>query len=80
MKAQDNLLPFTVRITGSDVDHDPGEPLGAGILIGPDTLLTCAHVVRDALGIAPSDCALPPAGAVACECVYAEAPWRASAR
>lgn len=80
MKAQDSLLPFTVRITGSDGDHDPGEPLGAGILIGPDTLLTCAHVVRDALGITPSDCALPPAGAVACECVYAEAPWRASAR
>ena len=40
--SRDRLLPFAVRI----LKHEPGgpRPVGTGTLVGPGTLLTCAHV------------------------------------
>ncbi|MEV0221699.1 trypsin-like peptidase domain-containing protein [Streptomyces sp. NPDC050704] len=43
--ADEVLASAVVRITGKD-----GEPVGAGFLAAPDLVLTCAHVVSDALG------------------------------
>ncbi len=37
-----------VRILIDDQDHR--RPVGAGFLVTPDHILTCAHVVNDALG------------------------------
>ncbi|MFM9372727.1 trypsin-like peptidase domain-containing protein [Streptomyces sp. Da 82-17] len=42
------LAPSVVRIKGQD-----GRPIGAGFLVAPDRVLTCAHVVTYALGQAP---------------------------
>lgn len=45
-RSADEALASTVaRVAGQD-----GEPAGAGALVAPDLVLTCAHVVSDALG------------------------------
>lgn len=45
----DPLARALVRIL-ADSRHPP-RPVGAGFLIGPNRVLTCAHVIADALGI-----------------------------
>ncbi len=47
---RERLHPALAWICAED-----GTPLGAGFLVGPKQVLTCAHVVASALGIATSD-------------------------
>ncbi|MFD5111915.1 trypsin-like peptidase domain-containing protein [Streptomyces sp. NPDC058391] len=45
-KPDEALVSSVVRIKGED-----SEPIGAGFLVAPDAVLTCAHVVASALGL-----------------------------
>ncbi|ALO06875.1 WD-40 repeat-containing protein [Streptomyces venezuelae] len=53
--AEEALAAATVRITG------PAGVAGVGVLIAPELVLTCAHVVTDAAGL-PRGHAEPPGG------------------
>lgn len=48
-----NLRDFTVQIR----DPDNKEIVGTGIVISPDRIITCAHVVEAALGVDPKEAA-----------------------
>ncbi|WDV51972.1 trypsin-like peptidase domain-containing protein [Streptomyces coeruleorubidus] len=56
--AEDVLAAATVQVTGTD-----GHIGGLGVLIAPTLVLTCAHVVLDALGL-PGRSEAPPEGPV----------------
>jgi tetratricopeptide (TPR) repeat protein len=43
--------------------HGSNVPVGAGLLVERDLVLTCAHVVNDALGRAQAEAQRPPTGA-----------------
>ena len=60
MTAVDHTLATRVVVRVLD---DAGEPVGAGFLLGPDVVATCAHVVADATRTDPYSAA-PPEGAV----------------
>jgi WD40 repeat protein len=59
--------PWQVRLLGPT-----GVPVGGGVLVDDDHVLTCAHVVRDALGV-DIPTAQPPAGSVRVDFVGSEA-------
>lgn len=48
------LEPFIVRIYSNS-----GKVIGAGFLVSENCILTCAHVVADALGMARNTCEMP---------------------
>jgi len=52
------LRDFTVQIRDPDSDRSIGTGIvGTGIVIEPDRIITCAHVVEAALGRSPRDAA-----------------------
>ena len=53
--AEEALAAATVRIAG------PAGVAGVGVLIAPRLVLTCAHVVTDAAGLARGHAERPPA-------------------
>jgi hypothetical protein len=57
---RDQAIPARVVVR---VNDGAGEPVGAGFVIGPDLVATCAHVVAAAVRGDPYD-ATPPAGRV----------------
>ena len=56
---QRELIRGLVRVWRSGVDGDGAEVVGTGMLVGPQEILTCAHVVAAATGVR-SEHASPP--------------------
>jgi cellulose synthase operon protein C len=52
---QDHPRPWVVKVLRSSTQGArAGEPAGAGLLVSPRAIVTCAHVLQEALGVNPA--------------------------